>query len=459
MACDWRRQHGHRELRREAVGWRLHRMRLLILAVAAALVLGLLPNVAQAVPLAALSPSQTADAARVLLMMGNQASALSILDEAIERHPQEPELWFLRGLALRAVGDLDGAIVSLRRVWELAPAHPRPLLEAAAILVQQGDYDRAYDTFSAALAITTDRMVRRTIRRHMEALLPLKTLSYGFGLRIQPDQNPGAASGRSSVNIGGLDFELDRTQRARAGLGIGGDAVVRYAPPITASTRLVTDAALSGLHFFGDCCDDYQITTAAGLGWFSGPDSVVAQAFVRHRSYDQEPYSVEHGLRLEVGRAEGVYAVRAGVEFGQARLIALDVPGEIHRGFLSFDAPITGTLSIGGTGRLEDARYEVAAQAYRAASLELWLGLDGPWAFPMRITGMALRRAFDGPSVSSEGNRVDWAWAASASVLVDTISVWGASPIVGVSYQRQISNEALAEYGRVSLILGLSRFF
>ena len=431
-------------------------MRLLVFAVAAVLVLGPLPTAAQPAPL---SPSETADAARVLLLTGHPVPAVSILAEAIERHPHEPELWFLRGLALRAAGDLDSAVVSLRRAWELAPAHPRPLLEAAAILVQQGEYDRAFDTFSEALTITTDRMVRRTIRRHMEALLPLKTLTYGFGLRIQPDQNPSAASGRRTVNISGLDFDLDRTQRARAGLGLGGDAVARYAPSITTSTRLVADAALNGLHFFGDCCDDYQLTTAAGPGWFSGPDSLVLQAFVRHRSYNQQPYSIEQGLRLEVGRSEGSYAIRVGGEYGQARLIALDVPGDVKRGFLSVDAPITGAFSIGASARLENARYEVATQAYRAVSLELWLGFDGPWAFPMRITGVALRRAFDAPSVSSDGNRVDRAWAASASMQVDTISIWGASPIVGVSYQRQISNEALAEYSRASLILGLSRFF
>ena len=434
-------------------------MRLLSLAVAAALCLGPLLTAAHPAPLSTLSPAETADAARVLLLTGHPVPAVTILAEAIERHPRDPELWFLRGLALRAAGDLDNAVVSLRRAWELAPAHTRPLLEAAAILVQQGEYDEAYSTFAEALTITTDRIVRRTIRRHMEALLPLKTFTYGFGLRIQPDQNPGAASGRRTVTISGLDFDLDRTQRTRSGLGVGGDAVVRYAPSVTASTRVVADAALSGLHFFGDCCDDYQLTTAAGPGWFSGRDSVVLQAFVRHRSYDQQPYSIERGFRLEVGRSEGSYAIRVGGEYGQARLIALDVPGDVKRGFVSFDTPVTGTFSVGGTARLEHAQYEVAAQAYRAASLELWLGFDGPWAFPMRITGMALRRAFDAPSVSSDGNRVDRAWAASASILVDTISIWGASPIVGVSYQRQISNEALAEYSRASLILGLSRFF
>jgi len=434
-------------------------MRLLTLAVAAALVLGSLPTVAQVAPPPALSPSETADAARVLLLTGNQASAASILAEGIEQHPHEPDLWFLRGLALRAGGDLDNAVLVLRRAWELAPAHPRSLLEAAAILVQQGEYDRAYSTFGEALSITTDRAVRRTIRRHMEALLPLKTFTFGFGLRVQPDQNPGAASGRRSVNISGLDFDLDRTQRARPGLGLGGDAVMRYAPAVTTSMRLVLDAGLSGLHFFGGCCDDYQLTTAIGPGWFVGTDSVVVQAFVRHRSYDLKPYSLEHGLRLEVGRSDRLYAIRAGGEFGQARLLALNVPGEIRRGFVSVDVPVARTFGIGGTARLEDARYNVAAQAYRAASLELRLGFDGPWNFPVRLTGMALLRSYEAPSVSSDGNRVDRAWAAALSMEIDTISIWGASPIIGVSYQRQTSNEALVEYRRANVILGLSRLF
>lgn len=458
MARSWRREHCHREFWSEEVA-RARAMRLLTLAMAVALVLGPLPTVAQVAAPPVLSISETADAARVLLLTGHQASAASILAEGIERDPHEPELWFLRGLALRAAGDLNNAVVVFRRAWELAPAHPRSLLEAAAILVQQGQYDRAYNTFADALAITTDRSVRRTIRRHMDALLPLKTFTFGFGLRVQPDQNPGAASGRRSVNISGLDFDLDRSQRARPGLGLGGDAVIRYAPLVTTSMRVVVDAGLSGLHFFGGCCDDYQLTTAIGPGWFVGTDSVVFQAFVRHRSYDLKPYSLEHGLRLEVGRSERLYAVRAGGELGQARLLALDIPGEVRRGFVSVDVPVARTVGIGGTARLEDARYNVAAQAYRAASLELRLGFDGPWNFPMRLTGMALRRAYEAPSVSSQGNRVDRAWAAGLSMEIDAISIWGTSPIIGVSYQRQISNERLAEYKRTNIILGLTRLF
>lgn len=139
--------------------------------------------------------------------------------------------------------------------------------------------------------------------------------------------------------------------------------------------------------------------------------------------------------------------------------MALNVPGEVRRAFVSVDVPLVGTVGVGGTARLEDARYKVSAQAYRAASLELRLGFDGPWDFPMRFTGMALRRGYGAPSISSNGNRVDRAWAAGVSMEIDTISIWGASPIIGVSYQQQDSNERLAVYRRASIILGLSRLF
>lgn len=434
-------------------------MRFLCLVLAAALLLGPPPARGQASTAATLSPSDAADAGRILLLTGDPQSAVAILEVASAQYPAEPELWFLLGLAQRDVGELGAALVSLRRAAELAPSQPRPLLEVAAILVAKGQYDEAYETFGRALRIAPDRALRRNIRRWMDRLLPLKTFALAFGLRIQPDQNPSGASGRNTVNIGGLDFQLDRAQRARPGLGLGGDVAVRYAPALNGSVHLVADGAFSALHFFGDCCDDYQITAAVGPGWFLGANSIVAQAFFRYRGYDQDPYTVEHGLRLEVGRSSASFAIRAGGEVGEARLIALNVPGDVWRGYLSTDVAVAGNLVVGSTMRLEELSYDVAAQSYRTTSLEVRAGFDGPFAFPLRLSALVLRRAYGGPSISSEGNRVDHAWAATASVEIDSIAIWGVSPIVGVSYQQQSSNEPLAVYNRASVIFALTRLF
>jgi tetratricopeptide (TPR) repeat protein len=90
--------------------------------------------------------------AEILVAMERQAEALETIDTALEYTPWNEGLWLYRGGLLEQLGELDAAVESFRRAYELAPDSAL-ILNALGytICVAGGDYDEAYDYIQLAL--------------------------------------------------------------------------------------------------------------------------------------------------------------------------------------------------------------------------------------------------------------------------------------------------------------------
>lgn len=84
---------------------------------------------------------------------GQEARAL--LDEALERHPDEVEVVLLAGIAQIPVAP-DEAAVLARRAVALAPESPSVLLRAASVLLSLGHLDEARRHCAMAMKIVPD---------------------------------------------------------------------------------------------------------------------------------------------------------------------------------------------------------------------------------------------------------------------------------------------------------------
>ncbi len=425
---------------------------------------GHLPRIALAICLLAAAPSWAQPVSqddinleRGLIGTGNAALALPALQGLVTSNAGNPELWFLLGMAQRATGDEAAAATSFTRVSELAPDQPRALLELGTSLAALNRFDDAYDTFNRALILADDRIVRRNIRRALAALDRKRVLSISLSTSAQPDTNANSASGSKVVTIGGIPFVLSKPATSNRSLGLGVDAAARYAPYLTTTLRLVSDANFTGVNFFHTCCSDDTATLASGPGWFDGAYHVVTQAYLRRRYFDGLPYSEERGGRVEAGWENSDLSLSAATEAGSIKLLGPHVPGSVARGQLGGQVAVSSGLTVGAILRVERDDYPIPSQSFTAGSGEVRLMFTGPFELPMQVWGVALERQFQGATLTSPGPRLDHLWGGGWMVDLDFLNVWGMSPQIGVTYISQASNDTLGRFHRVTGIVGLSK--
>jgi tetratricopeptide (TPR) repeat protein len=89
------------------------------------------------------------DVARLYLERRRPRTALTFLDEARKRHPDDPELLYLTGLARYRAGDAEGALDPLVRAVDLRPGllFGEPYLVAGDALLRLGRPAEAEDAF------------------------------------------------------------------------------------------------------------------------------------------------------------------------------------------------------------------------------------------------------------------------------------------------------------------------
>jgi tetratricopeptide (TPR) repeat protein len=397
--------------------------------------------------------------ARFLLLANDWPQAIRLLDHATAVAPEDPDVWFLLGLARRQSSNEQAAADAFRQASLLEPTQARPLLELGKSLTDIGDYEGARDAFDHALRLADNRAVRHNIRKYLKLIDQNRTLTYWIGARMQPDTNPSAASGQKTVIINGMRFVLNNQTQSKAAYGLGADMGVRYAPRLNEQVRLVTDIGYNGVHFPHACCSDDTWGVATGPGWWWQGLHVVSQAYARYRMYDGSGYSTEDGIRLETGLDRQSYAISIGGEGGSSRLLGPALVGGIARGFMSADLSLTDTVTVGTTLRYERDSYPLPSQAFTAKSVETRLAFPGPWKLPVNIWAAFLARDYDGATLTSNGTRLDQLITVGASVELDFFTLWGVSPSLGVADETQKSTDQLGRFNRLQLLFGFTKVF
>ena len=111
------------------------------------------------------------DLARIYIARLQPGAALLLLDEARARHPDDPELLFLTGLARLRSGDAEGALEPLVRAVEIDPRllYGEPFRVAAEALVKLGRLEEAEDALDRFVGInssTVEGYTRLAQARH-----------------------------------------------------------------------------------------------------------------------------------------------------------------------------------------------------------------------------------------------------------------------------------------------------
>jgi len=128
-----------------------------------------------AAPPRAFAGRETDERARVFMSQGTAAvergafsEAATLLKQAAELAPSDPDAWNLLGVALVSLGDLGAGVEAFRRAARLKPTHADARRNLGVALDRQGKFAEAATQYRAFLTLATERdPVRNDVRRRL----------------------------------------------------------------------------------------------------------------------------------------------------------------------------------------------------------------------------------------------------------------------------------------------------
>jgi len=164
--------------------------------------------------------------------IGDKRHAIDAAENALSRHSDSPDTWFLLGLLLRRAERFDEAIAALDRVAALAPEFPRLLATRGVCHFHRGDHDAARRDLALALARTPEdatslfnlAIVHVAAKEYLRAQECIERL-----IAIEPER--AGHYYRFLVELGevrALDETLTQAHRIKNLLSVSGDRLRRF---------------------------------------------------------------------------------------------------------------------------------------------------------------------------------------------------------------------------------------
>jgi len=420
------------------------------LAAARALVVALAlspcaPALAQNAPaVPADDPAAVVERARAMIFDGRPAAALDLLRPLAERHPEDTDAHFFRGMAAAYTANLppdrpgapendearralrDEAVASYRHILESRPGLAGARLELARVLFERGrclappesllehllgdDCDAAAHHFRRALAGGLPEEIAAQVSRFLTAVQARKRVSGQFGLAIAPDSNvnAGTAARTFASRYAGIDpdtgeivplpFTLPESARETSGIGAIISGGGEYRHPVAfrvaenSATRLRLGGSLYRREYGGRRFDDMILAAYAGpeLLFPRGRASLLVEA-ERRRSAGR---TVSRGLgprlegRLRIGERLWLGGGIERIERRHRTARSFDGP----RTDLDFDLAFSATpaITLGARGGWQRSRTERPASSSRTRRIGGFVAADLPPVLGVTGFGVAL---------------------------------------------------------------------
>ncbi len=451
--------------------------------------------------------------ARALIFAGAPLAALELLRPLAERHPDDTDVYFFRGMAASAAANLataplsqqdrralrDEAVASYRHILEERPDLAGARLELARVLFERGrcleepddliehllgdDCEAAAHHFRRALAGDLPPDIAAAVQRFLAAIQARKRVSGSFDMALAPDSNVNSGTSASSFASRlrnfftgePLEFELDRRARETSGVGAIVSTAGEYRHPLElrlfdhAASRLRLGSSLYRREYRGSRFDDMTLRFYAGpqLLFPRGHASLLAQA--SRRWFGGEPVSWSFGPRLEgIVRVGTALWLAGGAERMERR----------HRHSKASDGPRTGldasltweatpALALGlraGLARDRARRADLRSRTRRLGAFTLvdlppLLGIGG---FGFDLYHDVLFTRYDQPGyflISADARR-DRTSISRLSVSNDRLELFGFVPALSLVHEQRQSNIArVFDYRRNRAELTMRRLF
>lgn len=220
--------------------------------------------------------------ARLAMIDKDAITAASLTQQAISANPQDPAVWFFKGVLLRAQGKTTEAIVALGQALTLKPDHVNALIERASLEIATQKYDAAKADLDAArktapkaaLVLYTQALLDFTQGKFAAANEALQKL-----LAASPEHMPTVLlAGATEMNLGLLkQSEQHLTKYVTAFPDHG------YARKLLAQTQFKAarpaDAAATLAPLLKGDSQDVQVMALAGEAAMQGRDFAKADQY------------------------------------------------------------------------------------------------------------------------------------------------------------------------------------
>ncbi|MEB8388951.1 surface lipoprotein assembly modifier [Rhodobacteraceae bacterium KMM 6894] len=359
-------------------------------------------------------------------------------------------------------GHPAAALPYLERLVRARPDEAEYRLELGYALFQLKRDTRARYHIEQARGGNLTSEQRRAATALLDRIEARKIWSVRLGFAVEPASNAGRGTVASSVELGGLVFDVPNTARARSATGLRLNFGATVAPRLDARTRAVLSLDTRIKYYEDKALRETQVLGRFGLRRTIRPNTtleggiLVGQSYARGDHYSDR-YGVYAAYTLPIGqRAFG----RATVEMYQADyrgFTPANGPRVMVSGQLRYAVTAQTLLQTGGYVLRNDADSSLqsgwegalsvgAAHSFRGglvASFDVTAGLDTRDGVS-RLTGVA---------------RKDRSIAIDAEFYDSRLKIGRFLPVLRLSYEKNRSNVVLNEYTNRSVSVGFRTDF
>lgn len=371
------------------------------------------------------------------------------------------ERTFRDAMTSYSAGDYRRAEALFRRILERNPRLVRVRLELARALYMQRSDEEADYHFSLAAAERPLPQVARNITRFREAIRARRALRASLEFGFAPDSNINSATGKQTVDIQGLAFQLDPSARRKSGTGrfVGGEASVRLDRLGPVPIHLVAHGRWTqyGRHGF----DDAYAAIEAGPEFRVAGGRLRAAATGLRRWYGGQPLVTSLGAHLDYERLAGDrWALGASLSVRRNDYARRsDFDGWDAEARLSARRPLGRTALGFAWAGAQRGRTNDPGQAYWKAAAGIGLLKEIRWGLRPQVSVDIARQVNDGPLAPFGHRRRDWLLRSSISIYKRDWNVGGLAPSLSVSVTRNASTIPLYDERRRRAEVRLTKAF
>lgn len=414
------------------------------------------------------TPAQLLAQAEALVNARRFGEAAPII-EALRQAPETKfQSRFLAGYAASLQGDYAHAAGIFKDLLGDNPKLTRVRLELARAMLAMGQTASADRQFAIAQAdgeLPPD--VARAIRGAREVIRSRRTWRLDIDFGLAPDSNINNATGNDSISVqfGDTTLPINLGQDAQATSGLGQTGLISAGLRLPVSDRyaILATADANGTNYKDTRFDDYLTQATAGAELrLASTTSFSLEAIAAQRWFGGKVASRQVGARVGMQ-----------LSFGDSRRLGaqLDVRSTTAR----FDSNFSGTqaglyvtaeqvvaksfvASLGGFAR----RDWLKEAAYSNMEVGATIGFGGelPLGISFGLGGTLSRATYDAPmGLFSPDPRKDWRYSGRLTVGNRKVRVFGFSPQLNVTYNRNDSSLPFFATDRLRARMSLARYF
>lgn len=407
------------------------------------------------------------ETARSLIARGDYRAAATILDALENADPKvlaviDPQdIAFLRGLIAFGEERFDKAASIFEAILAQDPSLPRVRLELGRVYFALREDDGAVRQFELAIAGDIGNTAINNAEAFLRRIDDRKVLRTRFSFALAPDSNVNQATSGDTVDIFGLPFALNDDAREKSGLGLFASAGIELRPRLAARVRGSAGLQLQHTEFEGSAFDD---TIASG--WV-GPEISFGDKYLTLAATGFRRWYGHQGFNSGVGGRASLF-VRPGRRWrlsGQIRVQAIDYDLNPARDGIVLGIQISPTYTLDTKSQFSAVvgfnRDFADGAVWRSTALKVGLGYyrELPWALTADIRSDVSWRTFDTMQIAFGREREDKTFELGMRVIKRDIRIFGLSPMVGYTLQRNISNIGLYDFTRHRAQIGLTKRF